>query len=135
MFGNKSRRKRITKMLEHYNINITDFINPNFEGNMCGIEIPSRVIGIVDYLKKFNNYNYVILDDEYHNDYKLLCLNYYKTNPNKRLKIKDISKINFKPVNLNNFKYVNYYYRQLGNVENIQNNLIIVLKKVYLKNK
>ena len=135
MFGNKSRRKRITKMLEHYNINITDFINPNFEGNMCGIEIPSRVIGIVDYLKKFNNYNYVILDDEYHNDYKLLCLNYYKTNPNKELKIKDISKINFKPVNLNNFKYVNYYYRELGDAEKIQNDLIIVLKKVYLKNK
>ena len=120
-------------MLEHYNINITDFIDPNFEDDMCGIEIPSRVIGIVDYLKKFNNCNYVILDDEYHNDYKLLCLSYYKTNPNKGLKIKDISKINFKPVNLNNFKYVNYYYRELGDDVKIQNDLIIVLKKSIFK--
>lgn len=130
MNGTKKIRNRIGKLLEQYNIHNIDFIDPNFEGEMYGIEIPARVLGIVDYLKEKKNCNYVILDDEYHNDYKLLCLNYYKTNPFRGIKSKDLSKISFKPVNLNNFKYLDYHYRELGDYERAYNNLIKVLKKV-----
>lgn len=75
--------------------------------------------------------NYVILDDEYYNDYKLICLNHFKTMLFKGLSYKDLSRIVFKPVNLNNFKQINYQYRQLGEYEVVTNNLIKVLKKKY----
>lgn len=75
--------------------------------------------------------NYLIIDDDYHNDYKLLSLNHFKTRMFKGLLEKDLPKIKFKPVNLNNFKYVNYRYRQLGEYEFFTNEVIKVLKKVY----
>ena len=70
-------------------------------------------------------------DDDYHNDYKLICLNHYRTLPFKGLTYKDLDKITFKPVNLNNFKYIKYQYRQLGQYELVTNKLIKVLKKKY----
>lgn len=111
-----------------YNI---DFINPNFEGNLGDIKLPSRLLGIVDYLKNNEITNYVVLDDGYHNDYKLINLNYFKTMPFKGLTFKDLPKIVLKPVNLNNFKYINYQYRQLRDYEVSTNNLIKMLKKKY----
>lgn len=128
-----NRRKYIANKLEDQGIYDIDFIEPNFKGNFLNIEIPDRVLGIIDYLKKQDVSSYVILDDEYHNDYRLLCLNHYKTSPLKGLTYKDLSKISFKKVNLNNFKYVNYEYRKLGAYEQSTNNLIKVLKKVEKK--
>lgn len=134
-FGTKNIRIRIIDEMSQIGISNVDFVDPNFEGDLFGIPIPSRVLGIIDYLKNNRDCNYVILDDEYHNDYKLLCLNFYKTSMNQGLRNSDLVHISLKKVNMNNFKNVNYYYRQLGEVEQNYNNLIKVLKKVYDKKK
>ena len=126
--GTVTIRNKLINLMKKYNIEINDFIDPNYVGNICGIEIPSRVLGIVDYLKNNPKISYVILDDEYQNDYKLLCFNHYKINNG--LMFKDYNKIKFKKVNLNNFKHVNYKYRKLGAYEQATNNLIYVLKKI-----
>lgn len=134
MNGSESIRKKIRTVLEKQGIYNIDFIDPNFEGSLCDIELPPRLLGIVDYLKNNNVSNYVILDDDYHNDYKLICLNHYKTIPFKGLRYKDLNKIIFKQVNLNNFKHINYQYRKLGEYELVTNKLIKVLKQVASKN-
>lgn len=128
--GTTNRRKNIANRLEEQGIYDVDFIEPNFRGNFLNIEVPDRVLGIIDYLKNHNVSSYVILDDDYHNDYKLLCLNHYRTLPLKGLTYKDLSKISFKKVNLNNFEYANYDYRKLGAYEQVTNDLIKVLKKI-----
>lgn len=129
--GTTSKRKKFQQQLEELGIYDIDFVDPNFEGSMCGIKLPSRLLGIIDYLRNNEIANYVILDDDYYNDYKLMCLNHYRTLPFKGLTYKDLAKIAFKPVNLNNFKYINYQYRQLGEYELVTNKLIKVLKKKY----
>lgn len=134
MNGTTNVRNKIRKIFEELGIYNIDFIDPNFEGTFCDIELAPRLLGIVDYLKNNNVSNYVILDDEYHNAYKLLCLNYYKTAQFKGLTYKDLNKITFKQVNLNNFKYINYKYRKLGEYELVTNKLIKVLKQVASKN-
>ena len=112
--GTINRRKYIANRLEEQGIYDVDFIEPNFEGSFLNIDVPDRVLGIIDYLKNNDVSSYVILDDDYHNDYKLLCLNHYRPLPLKGLTYKDLSKISFKKVNLNNFDYINYKYRKLG---------------------
>ncbi len=131
--GTTNRRKYIANRLEEQGIYDVDFIDPNFKGCFLNIDVPDRVLGIIDYLKRHDVSNYVILDDDYHNDYKLLCLNYYRTLPLRGLTYKDLPKISFKKVNLNNFKYVNYEYRKLGEYEQVTNDLIKVLKKIERK--
>lgn len=135
MNGTECRRKRIKEVLEKQGIYNIDFIDPNFEGYLLDIELPSRLLGIIDYLKNNNISNYIILDDEYHNDYRLVCLNYYRTIPHKGLTNKDLSKITLKPVNLNNFKHITYKYRKQGEYELATNDLIKVLKKVITSSK
>lgn len=135
MNGTERRRKDIQHELECLGIHGVDFIDPNFKGNLhfkgslFPIEIDSRLLGIVDYLKSNEVSDYVILDDEYHNDYKLLCLNHYRTMTHRGLKYEDLSKITLKKVNLSNFECVNYAYRDLGEYERVTNNLVRVLKK------
>ena len=128
--GTINRRKYIANRLEEQGIYDVDFIEPNFEGSFLNIDVPDRVLGIIDYLKNNDVSSYVILDDDYHNDYKLLCLNHYRPLPLKGLTYKDLSKISFKKVNLNNFEYINYKYRKLGAYEQVTNDLIKVLKKI-----
>ncbi len=70
-----NRRKYIANRLEEQGIYDVDFIEPNFEGSFLNIDVPDRLLGIIDYLKNNEVSSYVILDDDYHNDYKLLCLN------------------------------------------------------------
>lgn len=72
MNGTDARRKELKHQIEGLCIYNIDFINPNFEGNLGDIKLPSRLLGIVDYLKNNEITNYVVLDDEYHNDYKLI---------------------------------------------------------------
>lgn len=129
--GTANRRKKIKYQFEKLGIYNIDFIDPNFEGNLFEFKIPSRLLGIIDYLKYNKEINYVILDDDYHNKYKLIGLNFYKTNKNKGLLKKDLPKITLKPVNLNNFNHINYYYRELGNYEIATNKLMKVLRKKY----
>ena len=128
--GTINRRKYIANRLEEQGIYDVDFIEPNFEGSFLNIDVPDRVLGIIDYLKNNDVSSYVILDDDYHNDYKLLCLNHYRPFPLKGLTYKDLSKISFKKVNLNNFEYINYKYRKLGAYEQVTNGLIKTLKKI-----
>lgn len=129
--GTVERRNIVINRLKQLGLEVYDFIDPNFEGDIIDIKLSSRVLGIVHYLKNNPVDNYLIIDDDYHNDYKLLSLNHFKTRMFKGLLEKDLPKIKFKPVNLNNFKYVNYRYRQLGEYEFFTNELIKVLKKVY----
>lgn len=72
MNGTEARRKALKHQIEGLCIYNIDFINPNFEWNLGDIKLPSRLLGIVDYLKNNEITNYVVLDDEYHNDYKLI---------------------------------------------------------------
>ena len=130
MNGTESIRKKIRTVLEKQGIYDIDFIDPNFEGYLVDIKIPNRLLGIVDYLKNNPESSYVIFDDDYHNDYRLLCLNHYRTMPLKGLLSKDLEKITFKKANLNNFKNINYKYRKLGQYELATNNLIKVLKQI-----
>lgn len=129
--GTVEKRNKIKNLLKQFDIDVLDFINPNFEGDIINIDLSARVLGIIHYLKNNPVDNYLIIDDDYHNDYKLLCLNHYKTKMFKGLSDRDLTKIKFRPVNLNNFKYVNYRYRQLGTHEYLTTNLIKILKKVY----
>ncbi len=133
--GTISQRKKLRNSFSKLGINDIDFIDPNFEGDICDIKLPSRVLGIIDYLKKEKDANYVILDDDYYNDYRLVCLNHYRTKPFVGLKRKDLPKIKFKKVNLNNFKFINYRYRELGKYEKVTNDLIKVLKKINWRDK
>jgi hypothetical protein len=104
--GTKARRKWIQHQFEKLGIYDIDFIDPNFEGSMCDLKLPSRLLGLIDYLRNNEIANYVILDDEHHNDYKLICLNHYRTMPFKGLTYKDLPRITFKTV-------YNYgYYRK-----------------------
>lgn len=134
MNGRESIRKKIRTVLEKQGIYGIDFIDPNFEGYLRDIKIPNRLLGIVDYLKCNPDSNYVIFDDDYHNDYRMLCLNHYRTMPLKGLLSKDLEKISFKKVNINNFKHIEYKYRKLGEYELATNNLIKVLKQIPPKN-
>lgn len=131
--GTTNRRKYIVNRLEEQGICGVDFIDPNLKGFFLNIDVPDRVLGIIYYLKNHNVSSYVILDDDYHNDYKLLCLNHYRTLTLKGLTYNDLPKISFKKVNLNNFEYVNYDYRKLGAYEQITNDLIKVLNKIERK--
>ena len=103
--------------------------------NLVDIKIPNRLLGIVDYLKNNPESSYVIFDDDYHNDYKLICLNHYRTILFRGLTYKDLTKIVLKPVNLHNFKYITYQYRQLRKYELVTNKLIKLLKKKYENDK
>lgn len=127
--GTTSKRRKITEQLSNYGIRNIDFIDPNFEGYFLNFKVPSRILGIVHYLKTTPIDNYVILDDDYQNDYKIIQLNHFKTKAFKGLTPKDLKKISLKPVNLNNFKYVYYNYRQLGEYELLTNTIIKILKK------
>lgn len=135
--GTANRRRYFQQRCEQYGIYDVDFIDPNFRGSLYfdrssfSIEIAPRLLGIIDYLKSNQVSNYVILDDDYHKAYKQICLNHYRTRTYVGLTHKDLSKIKLKPVNLNNFRGINYEYRQLGEYESVTNNLIKVLKKRY----
>lgn len=128
--GTIKNRQKLQERLEKYGLLNIDFIDPNYEGEICNIPLPSRILGIIDYLKNNPVENYVILDDEFHIYYRLTCLNYFRTNPHKGLISNDLDKIKFKAVNKKIFNHVNYKYRQLGNYEVVTNNLIKVLKKI-----
>ena len=131
--GTKIRRNKLSKVLEEVGIMVDDYIDPNFEGGLGDISMSSRVLGIIDYLKKHSDVNYIILDDEFHNEYRTSCLNYYKTGTWKGFQKKDIDKVSFKSVNLKTLDYFSYHYRELGSYEKATNNVIKTLKKVLEK--
>ena len=131
--GTKVKRDKVSKMLLEVGINVDDYIDPNFEGSLCDMSISSRVLGIIDYLKNHNDISYVILDDEFHNDYKMSCLNYYKTHTWKGFQRKEIDRVTFKKVNPKTLSNFDYHYRELGAYEKATNDVIKTLKKVLEK--
>lgn len=52
MNGIEARRKALKHQIEELCIYNIDFINLNFEENLGDLKLPSRLLGIVDYLKK-----------------------------------------------------------------------------------
>lgn len=134
-FGTKRRRNKTEEKLNSVGIDVYDFIDPNLEGDICDMSLSYRCVGIVDYLKKNSLCNYIILDDEFHNDYRLMCFNYFKPSKWVGLKEKDYDKLYFKKVNLNILNKVNYHYRELGAYEKSINNLVLTLKNIVEKKK
>lgn len=128
--GTAAKRKKLIDELNNIGIKVYDYIDPNFEGYINDIFLPSRLIGIVDYLKKNKNCSYVILDDDYHDDYIFLGLNCYKCDMWKGLQFDALNDIRFEKVDYVIFKEINYSYRQLGHYERATNNLIKVLKRI-----
>ena len=127
--GNKEIREKIVKIFNKSNINITDFINPNLEGKLLDKKISYRICGIIDYLKNNQNINYVILDDEYQNEYKLFNLNYYKTNTYVGLIKKDLDKIKFSKKIPNTINYLDYQEHKVWKQNQIKE-LCLTIKNI-----
>ena len=106
--GELETRNKLIKIFKDNNIHITDFINPNFDGLLLEKNISFRTSGIIDYLKNNKDINYVILDDEFQNEYKLFNLNYYKTKTLIGLKEKDLDKIAFSNIISKRINYLKY---------------------------
>ena len=128
--GTIEKRRRLSNKLGSVGINVSDYIDPNFKGDLNGVTLSNRVIGIIDYLKKYQESSYVIIDDEFHEEYNLLGLNNYKTDMWSGLTKSDVDKIKFKKLNKSILAQVSYKYRELGSYEKATNDLVKVLKKV-----
>lgn len=128
--GTIEKRRRLSNKLGNVGINVSDYIDPNFKGDLNGVTLSNRVIGIIDYLKKYQESSYVIIDDEFHEEYNLLRLNNYKTDMWSGLTKSDVDKIKFKKVDKSILDQVSYKYRELGSYEKATNDLVKVLKKV-----
>ena len=90
-----SSRGKVKKLLENEGLEIFDFINPSkFYTNTS---ISPRTCGILDYLHK-RPYDYLIVDDEYQQEYESLHLNYYHTPTLVGLKKQDLPNLTFKPL-------------------------------------
>lgn len=134
--GTINTKKKIVKRLNSYGVfDIDGFIEPNFCGSFLGNDLSSRTIGIVDYLKRRGNVNYVIIDDEHKREYKLLGLNHICTKPHIGLTMDVLDDFILKRNTCYGFDNVIYDYRDLSDAEFIvnSNNLVKVFKKVYEK--
>ncbi|MBE6154188.1 MAG: hypothetical protein E7163_01250 [Firmicutes bacterium] len=128
--GTNKKKKNITVFLNNLGIYNIDFINPNLEGDIYNKKILPRLVGIIDYLRKHPNINYLIIDDEFESDYQLLGFNHLKTEMWEGLKCKDYYKISFEEADLECLKEIIYENRELTEEEKVMNNLINVLKLI-----
>ena len=134
--GTAKTKKNITNRLNSYGIfDIDGFIETNYCGTFLDKKISSRTIGIVDYLIKRGEVNYIIIDHENQREYKMLNLNHLKTIPHVGLTMKDLNQFSLKKNTCYAFDKVDYKYKDFSNAPYIvnSNNLIRVLKKVYQK--
>lgn len=134
--GTVNTKKRIIKRLNSYGVfEIDGFIEVNYCGTFLGKELSSRAIGIVDYLKERGDVKYVIIDDDYQRDYRMLGLNYIHTDPHVGLTMKHLDGFSLKENTCYGFDKVNYDYKDFSCADYIvnSNNLVKVLKKVYEK--
>jgi len=97
--------------LRIYNI---DFIDTNFLGIHNNINLKFSTLGIIDYLKKHPNINYLIIDDENEEQYQMFDFNYLKTGMYDGLKFEQREDVKFESVNLENISDVSYQHRDLG---------------------
>lgn len=52
-----------------------------------------RPLGILDYLKKYPNIYYVVLDDEFHEAYNYFNIHYYSPNDKIEMQMEDVDQI------------------------------------------
>ena len=95
MDGREERKRKIIDFLNKLGIHNVDFINPNLTGTFADIELNYRFLGIADYLLNQPQTHYLILDDEYDDEYTKLNLNHVKTNMNTGLVLSDYDKVIF----------------------------------------
>lgn len=86
------------KILEKEDLEIFDFINPS--ETYSNTDFSPRSCGILDYLQE-HPCSYLILDDEYQQEYEFLKLNYYHTPTLVGLKRQDLSHLSFKQLDHN----------------------------------
>lgn len=130
--GVLNRKKKVANLMKRIGFNSVDFIESNLISSNSNISVSYRVLGIIDYLKKIEC-NYVILDDEFTKEYQLFNLNHYETPIWIGLRNNDLEHIKFKKNNPNNWQYIKYQYRELGEYEKVTTDLIKVLKQVSIK--
>lgn len=133
-FGTISEYKKLCKRLNDIGIiNIIDKIDLFLEGDYCGKTISNRVWGIIDYLVKHRDINYVIFDDEYSKQYKRFGLNYVRPNSYIGLRHKDLKDPLFAHNNLTGT--FDYKYKSIEDKPYLKatNDLVKVMKKVYNK--
>ena len=131
----KRQYNGIVRYLELIGItNVIGKINYYLEGDFLGLRVSARTWGIIDVLARNKDINYVIIDDEYHNQYKRLGLNYIRTNTYIGLTKKDIVEPIFKKNNIRE-ELLNYHEQSFEDKPYLRNtnNLIKVLRKVYEK--
>ena len=92
--------RKIRDFLDKLGIHNIDFINPNLIGTFENNELNYRFLGIADYLLNNPQINYLILDDEYDDEYNRLNLNHLKTNMDTGLVLSDYNKVAFKKPDL-----------------------------------
>jgi len=128
--GTEKKKNNIALFLNKLGIYNIDFIDLNFEGYFYNNLLLPRLLGIVDYLRKHLNINYLIIDDEFEQEYNLLKLNHLKTEMWEGLKYEDYYRVTFKSADLEYLKEVKYNYRKLTEEEKVTNNFINVLKLI-----
>ena len=90
-----NRKEKITAFLNKLGITNIDWLKLGLKGTYQGIPLSYRTLGIIDYLSEHPSINYIVLDDEYDSEYRLLNINHLKTNPNIGLTKEDIKKVSF----------------------------------------
>lgn len=98
--GTDKKKMLITNMLNRLGITYIDFINPNFVAMFDGKYLKRRVVGIIDYLRLNPHVNYIILDDEYSEEYTKFGLNHLQTHEDIGLRREDYDLIKFSKVDL-----------------------------------
>lgn len=93
-----SSREKLKKIFEKEGLEIFDFINPS--ENYLNTDFSPRSCGILDYLQE-HPCSYLILDDEYQQEYEFLHLNYYHTPTLVGLKRQDLPHLSFKQLDQN----------------------------------
>lgn len=125
--GTIEKQKYLSTFLNKFGIYDIDFINPNFrDGVFFDKKLSFRALGIIDYFSNHEVGEYLILDDDYYNEYKRLGLNYYKTMACKGLRWNDLKKITFSS-NIPKID-IKYHLRPMGMMEVAHYQLIKTLK-------
>lgn len=107
MFSPK-RIERISEFLAKLKITNIDWIRVDLKATYNGKDFSYRTLGIIDYLYQHPNSCYLILDDEFEEEYDLLNLHHLITNPNTGLVKENLANITFQQPDLMSFSKIKY---------------------------
>ena len=115
-WGSDRSINHVKEFLASFDITNIDYIDVNYEGTLNGYYIAPRILGIYKYLEDKEKSLYLILDDDYKNDYKSAKLNFYHTDPDKGLIEEDLPKLKFKKYKntISNEISLKHYNRAIG---------------------